>query len=145
MAVSGGHALRESLRQAQATKEFQIEVGFKGKFIASLAQLLEFGNSKTSLPERPAFRAGSRRLEQAIQDFNASRRGAPTHAQAVELAILMRDAVRRAYTDFHGAPLSERQKTRKEDTPFQDDELIGSEGPKLIGHIHAYVDGDMVG
>ena len=51
----------------------------------------------------------------------------------------MRDIIRESYMNFHGAPLSERQRTRKEGTPFQDDQLIGHEGPKLISHIHAWI------
>ena len=69
----------------------------------------------------------------------------PNLADIKAIAIKARDTIRQAYLDFHGAPLSERQRERKAGTPYADDQLIGAEGPKLIGHIHAYVDGQQLG
>ena len=61
-----------------------------------------------------------------------------------ELAIVGRDALKQGYLDFHGAPLSERQRRRKKGTKYVDDQLVGAEGPKMIEHIHAYVNGVQV-
>ena len=141
MSTTGGHKLKAHVRAARARHGLHmIEVGFKDRLFAPLAQLLEFGNAATGLPERPAFRDGARRLEEVARDHTPT-----TYAEFVGLAVAMRDTIRQSYHDFHGEPLSERQKTRKEDTPFKEDQLIGSEGPKLIAHIHAYLDGERVG
>ena len=129
-----------------------IQIGFRDKRIAPLAGMLEFGNPSTNLPEWPAFRLGIPEAERAIRDYLAkallaNRRKAIglTPEQWRELAIIARDATRQSYMEFHEGPgLSERQRERKAGTSFADDELIGAEGPKLIGHIHAYVGGIQV-
>ncbi len=144
MSVTGGANLRRFIREAKAQPaEAIIEVGFKDRRIAPLAHLHEFGSRY--VPERPAFRAGARRAEEVWTELTGKFRSpGPTHEQWVEIAIALRDVIRESYMNFHGQPLSERQRQRKEGTPFQDDQLIGHEGPKLVSHIHAYVNSEQV-
>ena len=149
MSTTGGHRLKASLRQARAQHgETMIEVGFKDRRIAPLALVHEFGlrgrDGGVKLPERPAFRQAVRDLEATVREYDRFS-GGLTHEKAVELAVLMRDALKRAYLQFEGVPLSERQKARKAGTPYADEELVGAEGPKLIEHIGAWVNGERVG
>ena len=139
-------------KRAAAKKLPLIEVGFKDRRIAVLAGQLEFGNPESNLPERPAFRSTVRKRRESVNArvVELMRANLPqftglTKEQWVEIAILVRDIVRQEYEEFHGAPLSERQRQRKEDTPFADEQLIGAEGPRLIEHIKAYMDGVEVG
>ena len=112
--------------------------------MAVLAVRLEYGDPSTNLPERPAFRIGVREVENMVRTM-ARKLGAPmTHDKAQRIAIAARDRLRRAYLSYHGPGLSERQRRRKAGTRYADDELIGREGPKLIGHIHGYVNGERV-
>lgn len=154
---TGGAKLRRFVRESKtaARRAPVIEVGFKDRRMSVLAANLEFGNPKTSLPERPAFRLGVREMAEAVsarivemkrQDARGARPEVfgLTDAQAREIAILARDVIRRSYIDFHGAPLSERQKARKAGTEYADEQLIGAEGPKLIQHIKAFVNGTEV-
>ena len=151
--VTGGKRLKAFLRNSRKQRQPLIEVGFKDRRVAVLAAQHEFGNPQTRLPERPAFRLGIEEMHEAVRselkrevkklDFAAGQ-WALDHDQAVRIATLARDTVRRAYLDFHGAPLSERQRRRKAGSGYDDEQLVGAEGPKLIGHIHAYVDGVQV-
>ena len=156
--VTGGDKYRKFMREAKRAlgSPTVIEVGFKERRIAVLAAQLEFGNPKTKLPERPAFRLGidsiakvvGKRIAEMKREDLRAKRGAVfglTRDQAVEIAILARDTLRQAYHDFHGAPLSERQKARKAGTQYADEQLVGAEGPRLISHIRAYVNDAEVG
>ena len=152
--VIGGRNIARWFRdtkRAASKKPPIIEVGFRDRRIAPLAAQLEFGNRETRLPERPAFRQSLDPMARAVIEHLAAagydfRRGlAIPDSVWIGAAIAARDSVRQAYVDFHGAPLSERQIERKAGTPFEDKELIGAEGPKLIGHIRAFVDGVEVG
>ena len=150
--VTGGKNLAKFLENAKRSQRATIpliEVGFGDARINVLAVQLEFGNPRSGIPERPAFRLGVQDMGAIVaerveamkrKDAKTGRLGL-TAAQARELAVLGRDTIRRAYHTFHGAPLSERQKARKAGTQYADDQLVGREGPKLISHIHGYVDG----
>ena len=155
---TGGGKLKKFLTDAkQAQRNIPtVEVGFGDVRVGVLAAQLEFGNPQTNLPERPAFRLGMGRMRDAVMPRVVEMKRAQaragkgavfgfSEAQAREIAILARDTLRQSYRDFHGAELSERQKARKAGTQYADDQLVGSEGPKLIGHIHGYVNGNEVG
>lgn len=155
---TGGAKWNKFKREAKRTAERPpvIEVGFKGRHIAALAAGHEYGIPSANVPERPAFRLGVDRMRKVVLDRIVemkradarAARGAVfglTQVQAEEIAILARDVLRDAYHDFHGQPLSEKQKARKAGTPYADDQLVGSEGPKLINHIKAFVGGREVG
>ena len=118
-------------------------MGFHDPFTGRIAALLEFGNAATNLPERPAFRQALERIKFSKPDLWAQARAdkAVTRAAIEAAARGARDIIRQAYLDFHGTPLSERSRERKAGTPHELDQLVGAEGPKLIQHIHAYVDG----
>ena len=150
--VKGGQKLERFLRNsksAASARQPEIEVGFQGKQIAVLAAALEYGNPATNLPERPAFRAGIAKLPEVVKAWRE------THLQGrdwtkgivvpdsayIALAVAARDAIRRSYLDYPGVGLSATQEARKAGSQYADDELVGSEGPKLISHIKAYVDG----
>ena len=138
--VTGGENLKRELAKARAhTDEVVVDIGFKGP-ISSLASQLEFGNPRTRLPERPAARAATRDLEDIAVESRAT-----THDELVEAGVLMRDAMKNSYLNFHGAPLSERQKERKAGTKYATTQLVGSEGPKLAERIGAWIDDDKVG
>ena len=151
MTVSGGDKLRESLRAAMALpKEIVGEVGFKDKRIASIAATHEFGlrgrDGGVKLPERAAFRQGTRRAEDGVRKGAAKIHAHDLDADAVgEVMVEARDEVRASYRGFKGAPLSERQEGRKRGTPGQGRQLVGHEGEKLIGHVGAFVDDEKVG
>ena len=143
--------LRNSKRAASARQPV-IEVGFRGRRIAVLAAALEFGNPSTNLPERPAFRNGVGKLPEVVEAWRKSHlQGRDwTHGIVVPdsaykaLAVAARDAIRQSYLDFPGVGLSATQEARKAGSQYADDELVGSEGPKLVSHIRAYVDGQEV-
>ena len=148
--VTGGKGIDRYVRQQKrgALHQPSIEIGFFDARISVLAARHEFGDPASNLPERPAFRLGIPAMIKAVRPVrDAGLRetgGVLTPALAHKLAILARDTIREAYQNFHGAPLSERQRLRKAGTGFEDDQLIGGEGPKMIGHITAYVDGQQV-
>ena len=52
-----------------------------------------------------------------------------TRKQAEEFAILARNGHRQAYRESRGAPLSERQRLRRADTEYADEQLIGTNSP----------------
>ena len=114
-------------------------MGFKG-VTASLAAAHEFGSPRSRLPERPAFRASVGELVNIAVESKAT-----TTEQIAEAGIQMRDAVIKSYLDFEGAPLSSRQKERKLGTKYATDQLVGSEGPKLVSHIGVWIDDDKIG
>ena len=140
MSTSGGHELARHIREARANPdEVVVDVGFKGN-VANVATLLEFGSPDRGLPERPAMRAATRDLENIIAESRAT-----THDEFVEAGVLMRDAMKNSYLNFHGTPLGQRQLERKRGTPYASDQLIGAEGPKLVAHVGAWVDDEKVG
>ena len=151
----GGHRLKRFIREVErAAKDPPvIEIGFKDKRIAPLAAAHEFGHASTNLPERPAFRNSLDRVgEVVVETILEGKRGRVAREGfgigkelAAEVAVAARDEVRASYDRFHGEPLSERQRARKRGTAYETDQLVGSEGPKLIGHIRAFVDGEEVG
>ena len=145
--VTGGHKLKRKLaelqRAARQVDQMVIEVGFMGN-VAQFAAQLEYGVPSIKLPERPAFRLGIPEAAKAIHD-HVLKHGMPKSPNDLHgPAIAARDAIRRSYLDYHGPGLSQRQIGRKEGTPYADDELIGERGPRLISHIHAYINGIQV-
>ena len=64
-----------------------------------------------------------------------------TTADYEQVAIVARDALIAGYLAFKGEPLSERQEQRKAGTLGAGKQLVDSRGPRLIEHIHAWVDG----
>ena len=143
MSTTGGERLKESIRQAKAVKDHVIEIGFKDPRIAPLAAHLEFGGG--NLPERPAFRAATRRAESVWSAHTAKFRSpGPTKEQLDEAARDLRETYQDSYRNFTGAPLSRRQQERKEGTPGAGRLLVGHEGEKLISHLKAFVDDEEV-
>lgn len=146
MSTTGGDKLMESIRESKARaaqiEATVIEVGFRDTRIATLAAQHEFGGR--NVPERPAFRAGVARLDGVIAEQQGGWSGLPDDDDIVELARGMADTIRDSYENFHGKPLSRRQQQRKEGTPGAGRQLVGSEGPKMIGHIGAWVNGNKV-
>ena len=122
------------------------EVGFFGQ-VAPLAKQLEFGDPKRKLPERPAFRQALPDAAKAVHDVvKRSKADAvlDTESTAGKAIAAATEAVKRSYLDFVGDGLSERQRKRKEGTPYERKELQGGEGPKLIERIEGKVDGEPV-
>ena len=152
--VKGGKKLARFLSNTKrAARAFPvIEVGFLDRHIAVLAGRLEFGDPNANLPERPAFRQGIADLERALsglwKDATSGkdwRRGiGVTEAEAVKVALAARDILKRSYETFAGPGLSERQERRKQGTAGAGRELVGSEGPKMIEHLEARVNGRIV-
>ena len=156
--TKGGAKLRGFFRKSRrnaASGWPDIVVGFLDRQIAVLAAQLEFGNPRTDLPERPAFRQGIADLERALSGIvlralktaNPARDGVGhmTQAQAAEIGLAARDVLRASYERFEGPGLSERQSKRKEGSIGEGLELIGHAGPKLLGHLQVSVDGQVVG
>lgn len=151
--TSGGNRLRAFVRSREraikASPVHVVEVGFDDARISPLAANLEYGNPKTNLPERPAFRHALPDIRREARKVAAQeiRRagGVLDHAGAVRVAVAARDVLRTAYLNFHGPGLSERQQQRKAGTSFASQELVGGEGPKLVERIAAFVDGQEVG
>ena len=148
---TGGQDLKRFLSNSKraASTDYAIEVGFLDRRISILAGRLEFGHPETNLPERPAFRQGVADLERAIPKLTTDimkakdlRAGITwTKADAATLGLAARDILRQSYETFEGPGLSERQQRRKAGTAGEGRELIGSKGPRLIGHLEVRVDG----
>ena len=153
--VQGGKRLARFLRNTERARRTRpaVHVGFKGRHVAVLAARLEFGDPDSNLPQRPAFAAGIRRLPDVAKEWRRLHLRGRDWSEGIvlpdeawrALAIMARDAVRESYLNFHGPGLSAQQAERKRGTEGADRELIGSEGPKLVGHIRAYVNGVEVG
>ena len=149
--MTGGNKLKARLRSDQRRdREVHgkvISVGFHDKRMASLAAILEYGEPQTNLPERPAFRLTSRgdMLDKAraklLEIGKRPGEGIATSADLRELAVLLRDALKAGYLTFHGVGQSARQERRKQGTKGEGRELVGAQGPKLIEHIEAWVNG----
>ena len=152
--TTGGSNLKRFLRASRrnAARGWpEIVVGFLDRRISVLASRLEFGHEASNLPERPAFRQGVADLEkrlpaifiQVLKSSNPARDGVGglSQAQATAIGLAARDVLRQSYEGFEGPGLSERQARRKAGTAGAGKELIGHEGPKLVGHLEVAVDG----
>ena len=155
--VRGGAKLKRFLRNAAKSSrapQATAEAGFLQPHIAGLAARLEFGDARTDLPERPAFRtaapdafaSGSRIVAKSLSARVREGVFMVDDAHAQRAADAMADEIRKSYRAAHFAPLSERQTKRKAGTPGAGKQLVGHEGEKLIGHIKGRVrkgrDGD---
>ena len=148
--IRGGAKLRKFLRNAAKSNRAPqpiAEAGFLSPHIAGLAARLEFGDARTDLPERPAFRtakadafaAGSRIVAKALGARVRDGVFAVDETHAKAAADAMAGEIRKSYSTFNGAPMSERQVKRKAGTPGAGRQLVGHEGPKLIRHIKGRV------
>ena len=148
--VRGGDKLRKFLRNAARSSgrpQPTIEAGFVEPHIAGLAARLEYGDVRSSLPERPAFRvaapnalaAGSRIVADSFGSRVRDGVFAVADSDAQRAADAMAETIRKGYETFHGAPTSARQEARKQGTEGAGRQLVGHEGPKLIGHIRGRV------
>ena len=148
--VRGGDKLRKFLRNAARSSrapQATAEAGFLSPHIAGLAARLEFGDARTDLPERPAFRtaapdafaSGSRIVAKSLGARVRDGVFAVDEADAQRAADAMAGVIRASYQSAHFAPLSERQEARKAGTPGAGRELVGHEGEKLIRHIRGRV------
>ena len=155
MAVRGGQKLKRFLREAKRHqgKKYKIQIGFKnegGNNIAGLAAVHEFGlnNAKISIPERPAFRNGIEEAKRKIKPLEIklakANKGYLTDSDIVKIGKLAHEIIVQSYLNFHGAELSELQKERKAGTPYEDTQLIGSEGPKMIEHISLWINDKLI-
>ena len=145
--VTGGRRLKRYLREVRRKAERApsgVAVGIvDDPHVATLAEQLEYGNPKTNLPERPAFRQG---VERAIPEARAAIReeakkggGVIDRAAAERVGEVAADEIRQAYRSFDGPGLSEAQAARKIGTKGEGRELIGTEGPKLVDRIGSRV------
>ena len=156
--TGGNKAIRYARKRREILAMLEgldLRVGFPDGYIMPLAITLEYGvrdssSGRSKLPPRPAYRvarpamrkAWRRRCKRIMRE--ASRPGASRSSvlPLVRSAVReQREILQRSYETFHGAPLSERQRARKAGTPYESRQLVGGEGPKLIGHISAWVDG----
>ena len=148
--VRGGANLRTFLRNAaRSSRKPQptAEAGFVEPHIAGLAARLEFGDPRTNLPERPAFRlatpdagkAGARVVAKALSARVREGVFMVDDAHAQRAADAMAGEIRKSYSTFNGAPTSERQVKRKAGTLGAGRQLVGHEGPRLIAHIRGRV------
>ena len=148
--TKGGNKLKRWMAEKQREAgRITIEVGFRDERIAPLAAQLEFGNSSTRLPERPAFRQALPAIRkvalETARPYIRANRGTLSYEGAVRVAVAARDVLRQSYLDFEGPGLSEWQIERKRGSPGAGQELIGSKGPKLVEQIKAWVNGREVG
>lgn len=153
--VKGGKNFRRKIAELQRRGKLLAStvatVGFHDQHIAQFAALHEFGGKArdgSRLPERPAFRAAYPVMADAMRDAieaDAKGKGGLPDRGAIEAGARdARDALRRSYEHAPGPPVGERQAARKAGTPGAGRLLIGSEGPKLPGHIEAEIDGRKV-
>ena len=160
--TTGGRRLsryvKAKRKQVAKLKGTALTVGFHDPRISALAKVHEFGlrapDGSQRLPERPAFRTG---LKAARRDWKAATVAAgkalssprTTSSNPVTAALragarAVRDTVKESYSTFHGEGLSARQEARKKDTPGEGKELTGHRGPKLIDHIEAKDDNNVL-
>ena len=148
--VKGGDKLKRFLRAAARSsraKQPTVEAGFLTPHVARLAGRLEFGDPRSNLPERPAFRiakgdalkAGRADIADALGKRTREGVFVVVDASADAAANAMAGEIRKSYETFHGAPTSERQEARKRGTPGAGRQLVGHEGEKLIGHVKGRV------
>ena len=132
----------------------KLEVGFPDGYIMPLAIAHEYGardkSGKSVLPERPAFRGARREMNRAWRRQSKAIMRAVSKPRASRTAVLamvrfavkeQREILVRSYERFEGEPLGERQRARKAGTPGEGKQLTGTRGPRLIGHLSAWVDG----
>ena len=156
--TSGGKDYRRFLRASKANLTrgpHEIHVGFLSRQISVLAIRLEFGDPRSNLPERPAYRQGVEDLHRALpgvllrvlKTSDPARDGVwhMTTKQAWEVGMAAREVLRESYLRFAGPGLSERQERRKAGTVGEGRELVGHEGPKLLDHLEVAVDGQRIG
>ena len=154
--VRGGKAWKRfttNTHRAARTTEPVVEVGFLDRRISILAGRLEFGDPASDLPERPAFRQGVEDLKRAFPALwtktmrakDLTKGVVVDEQDLVAVGLAARDILRRSYETFTGPGLSERQEKRKRGTVGEGRELVGHEGPKLIGHLEVRVNGVVVG
>ena len=149
--VTGGRALAKFMRATKRAKSKQpvVAVGFHDPIVGRLASRLEFGDPNANLPERPAFRQGIGDLKRTLPKVVRRAVGGTdwrkgivvADTAVVEVGVEARDTLKASYHTFVGPGLSEAQAARKEGTPGEGKELIGSEGPKLIERIQARIGG----
>lgn len=149
--VKGGKRLDKFLRnaaRASKAKQTQIDAGFvDNPHVARLAARLEFGDPRSALPERPAFRgaraaaakAGAKILSRSLGKGRRVGDYTVDDDDAEKAADAMAAEIQRSYETFHGAATGERQVARKKGTPGAGRQLVGTEGPKLISHIKGRV------
>ena len=148
--IKGGRKLKAFMRNAAAASRARapvIEAGFLEPHVAALAAQLEFGNPRTSLPERPAFRlaaddaleAGKAVIVDSLRERTTDGTFTVRDDDADKAAEAMAETIRASYLTFEGPGLSERQRWRKFGSAWVRKELVGREGPKLIGHIQGRV------
>ena len=146
---TGGKRLDASLdrhkRQLRSMgKQTVVEIGVKGQFLASLAAVLEFGSTDGRIRERPAFRMGSRnampKMRAKVLELRRGGMGdVPTEAEIIEVAKVAHEELEKAYKNYSGSGVGERQARRKLGTPGEGRELVGAQGPKLVEHISAWI------
>ena len=146
MAVRGGGRLLAHLRKLQQMpSQVKGRVGFTGRQIATLASTHEFGSPKANIPERPAFRRGIRQAEETVkEEMRKTQAEDLTPERVGEVMEMARDIVRAEYLDHNSVPLSERQARRKRGTSGAGRQLVGTKGPRLAGHLKAFVGDDEV-
>lgn len=148
--IKGGRKLKAFMRNAAAASRARsptISAGFLEPHVATLAAQHEFGNPRSSLPERPAFRnakedaleAGKAEIAKGLGKRVASGRIVIDDGLAAKAAEAMVDVIQASYHEIEEPALSERQRLRKVGTLGAADVLVGYRGPKLIGHIQGRV------
>ncbi|MCY4396349.1 MAG: hypothetical protein OXC10_14570 [Rhodospirillaceae bacterium] len=150
--VRGGKKFKRKMAdlrtRAAALDGTVAEIGFHEPHVAAIARLHEYGSKGEGgapLPERPAFRAAlpamGKAMTGAIAAEGGKGKGAPSKAVIEAGARGAKAALVRSYEHAPGPPVGEQQEARKAGTPGAGRLLIGAEGPALIGHISAKVDG----
>ena len=148
--VQGGKALVKFFRASKrADKPLGVTVGFHDRAIAQLAGQLEFGNPKTNLPERPAARQGVAAMKRTLPAVAREALGARDYRRGIvvdrDAAVTLGEAavetLKASYLGFSGEGVGPAQAARKAGTVGEGRTLVGSEGPRLIEHIEAKVDG----
>ena len=148
--IKGGRRWARFLANAKRSARAKppvIEAGFLTPHIATLAARLEFGDPRTDLPERPAFRnarddafaAGRDALATELTSQVRSGDFGIADGAAERAGEAMAEVIRASYVELDTPGLSERQERRKRGTPFGQAVLIGHKGPRLISHIRVRV------
>ena len=159
--VTGGELLKRFAakvrRNRQQLSGTKVEVGFFGPQISTLAALHEFGQRDKAggpkVPPRPAFRAAvpalrsefRQSLREGVRDGLEGQRGLITREQISKAALAALGAIRESYFAAPGPEVGERQAARKKGTAGEGRKLVGTEGPKLIDHLEAKINGEKLG
>ena len=155
MSTRGGKKFKRKIadlrKRDAAVTATTAEVGFHEQHVAQIAALHEFGSKAkdgTLLPERPAFRSAypamGAAMTAAIKAEGGKGKGLPSKAAIEAGARAAKDALVASYHNAPGPPVGERQEARKAGTPGAGRLLIGAQGPRLVDHIDAQVDGKAV-